>query len=55
MPGRSRLPGGPGQTSLTWQRHLEQIGPMTAGQIEATTGLRSLPISPWAGKEGWPW
>jgi ABC-2 type transport system permease protein len=33
-----------------WQRHLEQIGPMTAGlQIEATTGLRSLPISPWAG------
>jgi len=33
-----------------WQRHLEQIGPMTAGlEIEATTGLRSLPISPWAG------
>jgi len=33
-----------------WQRHLEQIGPATAGlQIEATTGLRSLPISPWAG------
>jgi ABC-2 type transport system permease protein len=33
-----------------WQRHLEQIGPMTAGLvIQATTGLRSLPISPWAG------
>ena len=31
-------------------RHLEQIGPMTAGlSIEATTGLSSLPISPWAG------
>jgi ABC-2 type transport system permease protein len=34
----------------TWQRHLQQIGPMTAGlAIQATTGLRSLPISPWAG------
>ncbi len=33
-----------------WHRHLEQIGPMTAGlAIQATTGLRSLPISPWAG------
>ena len=33
-----------------WQRHLEQIGPMTAGlEIQATTGLHSLPISPWAG------
>jgi ABC-2 type transport system permease protein len=33
-----------------WQRHLEQIGPMTVGlEIEATTGLHSLPISPWAG------
>jgi ABC-2 type transport system permease protein len=31
-------------------RHLQQIGPMTAGlAIEATTGLRTLPISPWAG------
>ena len=31
-------------------RHLQQIAPMTAGlAIEATTGLRSLPISPWAG------
>jgi ABC-2 type transport system permease protein len=33
-----------------WYRHLEQIGPMTAGlEIQATTGLRSLPLSPWAG------
>jgi ABC-2 type transport system permease protein len=33
-----------------WQRHLEQVGPMTAGlAIQATTGLRGLPISPWAG------
>jgi ABC-2 type transport system permease protein len=33
-----------------WYRHLEQIGPMTAGlAIQATTGLHSLPISPWAG------
>jgi ABC-2 type transport system permease protein len=33
-----------------WQRHLQQVGPMTAGlAIQATTGLRDLPISPWAG------
>ena len=33
-----------------WHRHLEQIGPMTAGlAIQATTGLRSLPLSPWTG------
>jgi ABC-2 type transport system permease protein len=32
------------------RRHLEQFAPMTAGMaIQATTGLRSLPISPWAG------
>jgi len=32
------------------QRHLEQIAPMTAGlEIQATTGLRGLPLSPWAG------
>ncbi|GIH16022.1 ABC transporter permease [Rugosimonospora africana] len=31
-------------------RHVQQIGPMTAGlAIQATTGLRSLPIGPWAG------
>jgi ABC-2 type transport system permease protein len=33
-----------------WQRHLEQIGPMNAGlAIQATTGLTSLPLSPWTG------
>ena len=32
------------------QRLLQQIGPMSAGlAIQATTGLRNLPISPWAG------
>jgi ABC-2 type transport system permease protein len=37
-------------TNAHWQRHLQQIGPMNAGlAIQATTGLRSLPISPWAG------
>ncbi len=31
-------------------RHLEQVGPMTAGMaIQATTGLNSQPIGPWAG------
>ena len=33
-----------------WHRHLGQIAPMTAGlAIQATTGLRSLPLSPWTG------
>jgi ABC-2 type transport system permease protein len=33
-----------------WRRHLQQISPMTAGlAIQATTGLHSLPIRPWAG------
>src|ERR1019366_7837838 len=33
-----------------WQRHLQQLAPMTAGlAIEATTNLRSLAIGPWAG------
>jgi ABC-2 type transport system permease protein len=37
-------------TDPSWDRHLQQIGPMTAGlNIQATTGLRSLPLSPWAG------
>jgi len=37
-------------TDPVWHRHLEQIAPMTAGlAIQATTGLRGLPISPWAG------
>ena len=31
-------------------RHLEQISPMTAGlYIQATTNLRSLPLTPWQG------
>jgi ABC-2 type transport system permease protein len=31
-------------------RHLEQVAPMTAGQyIEATTGVQSLPLTPWQG------
>jgi ABC-2 type transport system permease protein len=37
-------------TDPHWQRHLQQIGPMTAGlAIQATIDLRSLPIGPWAG------
>ena len=33
-----------------WQRHLEQIGPMTAGlYIQATVGVRRLPLTPWQG------
>jgi ABC-2 type transport system permease protein len=33
-----------------WQRHLQQVAPMTAGlAIQATTGLDALPIGPWAG------
>jgi ABC-2 type transport system permease protein len=33
-----------------WQRHLEQIGPMTAGlNIQATTDLSSLTLTPWQG------
>ena len=37
-------------TDPHWERHLQQIAPMTAGlDIQATTGLSSLPLSPWAG------
>jgi ABC-2 type transport system permease protein len=37
-------------TDPPWRRHLEQIAPMNAGlDIQATTGLGSLPLSPWAG------
>jgi ABC-2 type transport system permease protein len=37
-------------TDPHWQRHLKQLAPMTAGlAIQATTNLRSPPISPWAG------
>jgi ABC-2 type transport system permease protein len=33
-----------------WQRHLEQASPMTAGlYIQATVGVRSLPLTPWQG------
>jgi ABC-2 type transport system permease protein len=36
-------------TDAHWQRHLQQTEPMSAGlAIQATTGLRSLPIGPWA-------
>jgi ABC-2 type transport system permease protein len=34
----------------TLARHLEQVAPMTAGQyIEATTGVKALPLTPWQG------
>jgi ABC-2 type transport system permease protein len=37
-------------TSPGWHRHLEQFGPMSAGlEIQASTGPRGLPLSPWAG------
>ncbi|MGI9008701.1 MAG: ABC transporter permease subunit [Streptosporangiaceae bacterium] len=33
-----------------WQRHLDQASPMIAGlYIQATTNLRSLPLTPWQG------
>jgi len=33
-----------------WYRHLEQIGPMTAGlDIQATVNTKSLPLTPWQG------
>jgi ABC-2 type transport system permease protein len=33
-----------------WFRHLQQVGPMTAGlAVQATMRLQSLPIGPWAG------
>jgi ABC-2 type transport system permease protein len=37
-------------TKPTWQRHLEQISPVTAGlYIQATVGVKSLPLTPWQG------
>jgi ABC-2 type transport system permease protein len=37
-------------TNTTVRRHLLQAAPMTAGlDIQATTGLRGLPLSPWQG------
>jgi ABC-2 type transport system permease protein len=36
--------------NATVQRHVLQAAPMTAGlDIQATTGLRSLPLTPWQG------
>jgi ABC-2 type transport system permease protein len=33
-----------------WQRHLNQVSPMTAGlYVQATTNLRALPLTPWQG------
>jgi ABC-2 type transport system permease protein len=33
-----------------WHRHLEQIGPMTAGlAIQSTIDLRGMPLTPWSG------
>jgi ABC-2 type transport system permease protein len=33
-----------------WQRHLEQIGPMTAGlYIQVTVDVKALPLAPWQG------
>lgn len=37
-------------TDPAWQRHLQQVGPMTAGlAIQATINLGQLPLSPWRG------
>jgi ABC-2 type transport system permease protein len=37
-------------TDAHWWRHLQQIGPMTAGlAIQSTIQVDQLPISPWAG------
>jgi ABC-2 type transport system permease protein len=37
-------------TNPDWERHLQQMGPMNAGlAIQATVGVRNLPLSPWAG------
>ena len=45
FPILTQVAGSPGVA-----RHLQQIGPMTAGlEIQASTGLANLPIGPWAG------
>jgi ABC-2 type transport system permease protein len=37
-------------TNPTWQRHLHELAPMTAGlYIQATIGVHSLPLTPWQG------
>jgi ABC-2 type transport system permease protein len=39
-----------GHNSPHWHNSIERYAPMSAGlAIQATTGLRGLPISPWAG------
>jgi ABC-2 type transport system permease protein len=39
-----------GVSNQHWQRHLEQISPMTAGlYIQATVGVPALPLTPWQG------
>ena len=36
--------------SQHWQRHLEQVSPMTAGlYIQVTVGVHALPLTPWQG------
>jgi ABC-2 type transport system permease protein len=45
FPILSQVVGSPGVA-----RHLDQVGPMTAGlEIQDSTGLHGLPIGPWAG------
>ncbi len=36
-------------SNLTWQRRVERYSPMAGLNIQATTGLKNLVISPWAG------
>ncbi len=37
-------------SDATIARHLQQIGPMSAGlDVQATTGVNSLPLTPWQG------
>ncbi len=36
-------------SNLTWQRRVERYSPMAGLDIQATTGLKTLVISPWAG------
>ncbi|MER5527617.1 hypothetical protein ABT075_23990 [Streptomyces sp. NPDC002677] len=33
-----------------WQRHVQQLAPMTAGPaVQTTVGVGTLPIGPWQG------
>jgi ABC-2 type transport system permease protein len=37
-------------SDATLARHLQQIGPLSAGlDVQATTGVNSLPLTPWQG------